>query len=123
MKCVKIWDIVSKMKERGKIMLDIKVGDFVKNNRNEVGYITVVYPDTNTFCHWQTTEGINMRIGWGCALEEYFERIGKYDFTKKNKIEPLTKHIIGDITLLPTETPMGFVIDKINEIINFINKE
>ena len=124
------------------MLYNIRQGDYAKLTTDEVGFV-VEYkesPFDDTFLIW-----IEFEYGSGKSsykfdeISKYFKRIGQYDFTDKNKIEPLENVKCGRyreeikdgklvisfnefdvIRRLPNNQEL---MDKINEIIEHINKE
>jgi len=114
---------------------EFKVGDYVETCFGEVGYIYMICGNNAYFK--DKNEEIP-HIFFMDAKKDYyilnFNRIGKYDFTKKEKIKSLEiikekydqyyngvfiKHL-PDSNRLPNNKEL---MDKINEIIEYINKE
>jgi hypothetical protein len=121
---------------RREIMIEIKVGDYVEMADGRTGYVThAPFNFCNNSCimvNLNGTEGYIFNID-GTDIKEVFQRIGVNDFT--NKIEPLeeiveVENVMGSITRkvlttfelkrLPNSKEL---MDKINEIIEYINKE
>ena len=94
---------------------EIHVGDYVKTIGGFVGWISnikgnnyiVITDENNNICGYYLPQD-----------ERYFVRIGAYDFTKKEKkkIEMIDGVDIGD----PEDR--CFIIDKINELVDAVNK-
>ena len=128
---------------------EFHVGDYVETKDGEVGYITdinLAYSDVDTpYFDWITKEGksLRQRIGewaeiYGYVLADTFNRIGAYDFTKKEKkkIEQLEKDLplemkVGDkVTTIKQYFDGNYntiiystkMIDKINELVDAVNK-
>ena len=116
-------------------MIEIKVGDYVETNKGEICYIVSL--DRNSSFTWKPTNSeYNRYSGNQQFLKVNFKRIGISDFTaKKNKIKPLeeiveSENVMDSITRrvlttfelkrLPNNKEL---MDKINEIIEYINKE
>ena len=116
-------------------MIEIKVGDYVETIDGYVGkiaYISNTYPSyiyikmVNCYqTEWRfTTDELEEDI-----IENKFKCIGEHDFTiKVNKIEPLNdmEFIYGNNGLLDCNMNKQNISDmwnKINEIIDYINKE
>ena len=117
----------------------IEVGMYVETINHEVGYITTIICDK---FYW-----FNITRDMICHSKDIpFTRVGTYDCTKKNKIEELrvgfAKEIIpATVTTVDTEGNITFefnkmtesykkipptneqIVDKLNEIIDYINKE
>ena len=118
---------------------EFRPGDYVETKDGQIGYIS-------TFIHnfdGENTIFVNYRDGrtqgykfYKDELLRYFNRIGKYDFTKKDKVEPLliNKHISiyrgNGKTNSPSDYKMVFeqdelndkMIDKINELVDAVNR-
>lgn len=111
---------------------EFHVGDYVETiggfvgwicRTRDDGYIWVANKDIASFCYRMPEQ------------LEYFNRIGQYDFTKKNKVEPLL--INKNVSLYcgngKTNSPSDYkkvfeqnelndkVIDKINELVDAVN--
>lgn len=119
--------------------LDIHEGDYVETKDGRYGYITEI---TNSAIIWYCKTDCTdyTYIIFNCLdlnlFKKYnnnFKRIGKYDFTKKDKIEPLpyTQSFIEEIRSnniiiskysCEKQTDNKMIIDKINEIIDKVNK-
>lgn len=126
---------------------EFHVGDYVEDVRGHTGYIKDVSEKSNTFTIvWRNYCGTDYtQMRWfdhyapnRRKWEDDFVRIGAYDFTKKEKkkIEQLEKDLpiegkfqdnivnvqqyLGDnyYTLIYN----GKMIDKINELVNVVNK-
>lgn len=126
---------------------EFHVGDYVEDVRGHTGYIKDVSEESNTFTIvWRNYCGTDYtQMRWfdhyapnRRKWEDDFARIGEYDFTKKEKknIEQLEKDLpiegkfqdkivnvkqyLGDYyyTLIYN----GKMIDKINELVDAVNK-
>ena len=94
---------------------EFHVGDYVKTIGGFVGWISNI-KDNNYIV---ITDENNNSCGYHLPPEEkFFLRIGAYDFTKKEKkkIEMIDGVDIDD----PEDR--CFIIDKINEIVDAVNK-
>ena len=94
---------------------EFHVGDYVETIGGFVGWISNI-KDNNYIV---ITDENNNSCGYHLPQEEkYFVRIGAYDFTKKEKkkIEMIDGVDIDD----PEDR--CFIIDKINEIVDAVNK-
>ena len=97
---------------------EFHVGDYIENRKGDVGWVTSV---TDEKIVWETNDGktyvmqvpILNRVQYPEAL---FVRIGAYDFTKKEKKK------IENITKPQWSMPVEDLIDKINEIVDAVNK-
>lgn len=100
---------------------DIRVGDYVETKDGKVGYITSLesYFDTKvafSFSNYgMKTEG--HFYGDCFKLPQYFNRVGRYDFTKKDKgkLEPLEYNGSPD-------WDDSLLLDKINELVEAVNR-
>lgn len=128
---------------------EFHVGDYVETIDGKIGYITdinLAYSDIDVpYFDWITKEGVSLRqrIGlwaeqFGFVLVDTFKRIGQYDFTKKEKkkIEQLEENLpiegrLKDKTIefkqylddgYATFIYNGKMIDKINELVDAVNK-
>lgn len=125
-------------------MLDIKVGDYIEAKDGKHGYVTSlmneIYGGFTWFCVTNYEEYVSVS---STDINKHFNRIGKYDFTKKDKIKPLEychteKKRVDKIELkfdgiatvyndescdIVISTNKIEIIDKINEIIDYINKK
>lgn len=109
------------------------VGDYIETKDGRVGYITQV-AFTNEVKRWCFMRIMRRQGDFIIAFEgpedlipEKFNRIGKYDFTKKKdecKIEPLVKSRL--LENVDGEDECYFdsreVIEKINELIEAVNR-
>ena len=119
---------------------EFHVGDYVETRDGKVGYIYYFRPNVLVF---KTQDGGQYEIStdvldWSNHPENVFKRIGAYDFTKKEKkkIEKLiinktmfqytgdgTSNGGADYTAVYENTKFqDKVIDKINELVNVVNK-
>nr|DAK83925.1 MAG TPA: hypothetical protein [Caudoviricetes sp.] len=111
---------------------EFHVGDYVENRKGDVGWITSI---TNEKVVWETNNGKTYvmevltlnRVQYPEAL---FVRIGAYDFTKEEKknislIEEDDKSIFAS-AIKPNnqlaQMVCNGVIDKINELVDAVNK-
>ena len=118
-------------------MIEIKVGDYVECLDGEIGYVVKVDCVKENEAKFEVKLlNFENNVLVNCNdwfIKTYFKRIGSHDFTakvKENKIEPLINKVdkikngLG-ITLMNYRTIASHeeVVDKINEIIEYINKE
>lgn len=119
------------------------VGDYVETKDGRVGYITQV-AFTNEVKRWcfmrimRRQGDIIAFEGFEDLIPEKFNRIGKYDFTKKaedkdkDKIEPLCEEYTKSFPICEV-TNMGYISEcysfdlgvvgrKINELIEAVNR-
>ena len=97
---------------------EFHVGDYVETIDGKVGYIYYFRPNVFVFKmpnggqHEISTDVLD----WSGYPDNVFKRIGAYDFTKKEKkkIENLVKP--------QWSMPVEDLIDKINEIVDAVNK-
>ena len=94
---------------------EFHVGDYVKTIGGFVGWISNIKDDNYIVI---TDENNNICGYYLPPDERYFVRIGAYDFTKKEKkkIEMIDGVDIDD----PEDR--CFIIDKINELVDAVNK-
>lgn len=123
-------------------MIDIKVGDYVETVDGTVGSITYIssilekYIYLKMNCHFQTEWRYTEKNLEDAIKNGEFKRIGLHDFTKKDEIEPLTitkeyydaysldgAEILKDALVCEHYPSNEDVMNKINEIIEYINKE
>lgn len=91
------------------------VGDYVETVDGFIGWVS--YVDRN-YITMKSNEGI-ISGPWSIPKEQYhFNRIGQYDFTKKD--EGKIEFIDGVDTTDPIDSP--FIIDKINELVEAVNR-
>ena len=98
------------------------VGDYVELKDGRYGYITEILYSTFKF----HLIGLNPKLiimqyplyDSYCLYSNNFNRIGQYDFTKKD--EGKIEFIDGVDTTNPIDSP--FIIDKINELIEAVNE-
>lgn len=98
---------------------EFHVGDYVETVDGFIGWVS--YVDRN-YITMKSNEGI-ISGPWSIPEEQYhFNRIGQYDFTKKDegKIEPLdyTERFIRNSTV---ETTLISYMKKINELVDVVN--
>lgn len=97
---------------------EFHAGDYVETKDGQIGYII-------TFIHSHDGES-NILVkyedgrtqGYKFHDEEphrFFNRIGQYDFTKKDKIESLEYNGLPD-------WDDSLLLDKINELVNAVNR-
>ena len=97
---------------------EFHVGDYVETRDGKIGYVYYFRPNVLVF---KTPDGgqheINTNVlDWSGHPENVFKRIGKYDFTKKEK-----KKIDNLVKPQWTVSVTDF-IDKINELVDAVNK-
>ena len=103
---------------------EFHVGDYVETYSGAVGYIISIEDDAFTWVnHTPIKDGDNIysnveQRNFYSSVKDAFVRIGAYDFTKKEKkkIEMIDGVDIDD----PEDR--GFIIDKINELVDAVNK-
>ena len=98
---------------------EFHAGDYVETVGGFIGWVS--YVDRN-YITMKSNEGI-ISGPWSIPEEQYhFNRIGQYDFTKKDegKIEPLdyTERFIRNSTV---ETTLISYMKKINELVDVVN--
>ena len=111
---------------------EFHVGDYVETRDGKVGYIYYFRPNVLVF---KTQDGGQYEIStdvldWGSHPENIFNRIGAYDFTKKEKkkIEPISdynKHIVANAIKSDSQlvrTVIDDIWNKINELVDAVNK-
>lgn len=109
---------------------EFHVGDYVENNYGKVGYITSVeYTKSNNDIFYDieiayyNADIVGVFHGDQSLIQDHFNRIGQYDFTKKdkNKIEPLdyTERFIRESTVGST---LISYMKKINELVDAVNE-
>ena len=121
---------------------EFHVGDYVETKDGRVGYITQVAfsNEVKRWCSMRIMRRQNDFIisfeGNEDLIPDKFNRIGQYDFTKKDKVEPLlmNKHISiyrgNGKTNSPSDYKTAFeqdelndkMIDKINELVEAVNR-
>ena len=104
---------------------EFHVGDYVENNYGEVGYInSVKYTKSNKGVFYDieivyyNADIVGVFHGDQSLIQDYFKRIGQYDFTKKDegKIEPLICRQSTDYC------HSKLMWDKINELVESVNR-
>ncbi len=112
---------------------EFHVGDYVEMKEGGVGYISKMQPLSNghtcLYVHF-TDDKIYPYDVVASQLEFRFNRVGQYDFTKKDKdkIEPLpenyTKPYIMHATSLEEDRiiDIGNILKKINELVEAVNR-
>ena len=126
---------------------EFHVGDYIESFDGSVGYLTKVetwYSGTvgNDVVHLQGSTTFDASCGFTpftitiplSDISKYFNRIGQYDFTKKDegKIEPLCEEYTKSFPICKTITAgndsewysidIGVMSKKINEIIESVNR-
>lgn len=121
---------------------EFHVGDYVETKDGRVGYITQVAfsNEVKRWCSMRIMRRQNDFIisfeGNEDLIPDKFNRIGQYDFTKKDKVEPLlinkhTNMYCGNgKTNSPSDYKTAFeqdelndkMIDKINELVEAVNR-
>lgn len=109
---------------------EFHVGDYVETIGGFVGWIATVQDNGYIII----IDKHNNSCGYHMPQEEcYFNRIGQYDFTKKNegKIEPLTEEYTKSFPICKTTTTgndsewrsidIGAMSKKINELVDAVN--
>ena len=99
---------------------EFHVGDYVETWDGKVGYIYYFRPNVLVF---KTQDGGQYEIStdvldWSGHPENVFKRIGAYDFTKKEKKKI---EMIDGVDIYDPEDRC-FIIDKINELVDAVNK-
>ena len=107
---------------------EFDVGDYVETKDGDVGVVTKV----NMLPCWYCTYGEGPRtkaqeyvipVGTDVDMARVYNRIGQYDFTKKDegKIKPLdyTERFIRNSTV---DTTLISYMKKINELVNAVNE-
>ena len=101
---------------------EFHVGDYVETRDGKVGYIYYFRPNVLVF---KTQDGGQYEIStdvldWSGHPENVFNRIGAYDFTKKEKKK------IERLNYIVTETgtiyQLSALKNKINELVDAVNK-
>lgn len=128
---------------------EFHAGDYIESFDGSIGYLTKVktwYSGTvgNDVVHLQGSTTFDASCEFTpftitiplSDISKYFNRIGQYDFTKKDKVEPLliNKHISiyrgNGKTNSPSDYKTAFeqdelndkMIDKINELVDAVNR-
>lgn len=93
---------------------EFHVGDYVETVEGFIGWVS--YVDRN-YITMKSNEGI-ISGPWSIPEEQYhFNRIGQYDFTKKDRIEQIPMPIIAD-----SWSHERSIISKVNELVNAVNR-
>ena len=101
---------------------EFHVGDYVETYSGAVGYIISVEDDAFTWVnHTPIRDGDDVysnveQRNFYSSVKDLFVRIGTYDFTKKEKKK------IENITKPQWSMPVEDLIDKINELVDAVNK-
>lgn len=130
---------------------EFHVGDYIESFDGSVGYLTKVetwYSGTvgNDVVHLQGSTTFDVSCGFTpftitiplSDIAKYFNRIGQYDFTKKDegKIEPLSNNYTESFPIFKTQDTItgktykqecysidiGAIGKKINELVEAINQ-
>ena len=124
---------------------EFHVGDYVETKDGDIGVITGVDKD-GLFC-WYCTNSNGSRaethtyiipVGIDAHMARVYNRIGQYDFTKKDegKIEPLSDNYTESFPIFKTQDSvtgktykqecysidMGVISKKINELVDAVNR-
>lgn len=124
---------------------EFHVGDYVESKDGDIGVITEV--DTDGSACWYCTSSKGPRtekhtyvipVGTEADMVRVFNRIGQYDFTKKDegKIEPLSDNYTESFPIFKTQDTVtgktykqecysidiGVVGKKINELVEAVNQ-
>lgn len=110
---------------------EFHAGDYIECRNGSIGYLTeeeTWYSGTvgNDVVRLQGSTTVDASCGFTpftitiplSDISKYFNRIGQYDFTKKD--EGKIEFIDGVDTTNPIDSP--FIIDKINELIEAVNE-
>lgn len=112
---------------------EFHIGDYVEMEEGGVGYISKIQPLSNghtcLYVHF-TDDKIYPYDVVGSQLEFRFNRVGQYDFTKKekDKIEPLPENYTMTYIIHATSIEEDRIIDigdiskKINELVEAVNR-
>lgn len=96
---------------------EFHIGDYVEMKEGGIGYISKMTPLSNghtcLYVHF-TDDKVYPYDVVASQLGFRFNRIGRYDFSEKNKIEPL----INDSPIYSA----GQMWDKINELVETVNR-
>lgn len=111
---------------------EFHVGDYVETRDGKIGYVYYFRPNTLVF---KMPDGGQHEIStdvldWSGHPENVFNRIGAYDFTKKEKkrIEPISdcnKHIFANAIKSDSQivrVVSDDILNKINELVDAVNK-
>ena len=116
-------------------MIKVEIGDYVKDINDVTGYVDYA---EDGFFSYVIKESICSRVTHVCThnndykyLKKNFKRIGSHDFTmEENKIKPIKydgETMYADNSTFNMPRNIGKTIitlmDKINEIIEYISKE
>ena len=120
---------------------EFHVGDYVEDNYGKVGYInSVKYTKSNKGVFYDieivyyNADIVGVFHGDQSLIQDHFNRIGQYDFTKKDegKIEPLCEEYTKSFPICTTTTDenglewrnidIGAVGKKINELVEAVNR-
>lgn len=105
---------------------EFHVGDYVENNYGKVGYITSVkYTKSNKDVFYDieivyyNADIVGVFHGDQSLIQDHFNRIGQYDFTKTEQSKEIDR-------LIPNGWCMGVggdnLITKINELVDAVNE-
>lgn len=112
---------------------EFHIGDYVEMKEGGVGYISKIQPLSNghtcLYIHF-TDDKIYPYDVVGSQLGFRFNRVGRYDFTKKekDKIEPLPENYTMPYIIHATSLEEDRIIDigdiskKINELVEVVNR-
>ncbi len=109
---------------------EFDVGDYVETKDGDIGVITEVDKDGLSWWYCTNSKGFRTEthtyaipVGTDVDMARVYNRIGQYDFTKKDegKIKPLdyTERFIRNSTV---DTTLISYMKKINELVNAVNE-
>ena len=130
---------------------EFHVGDYVETKDGDIGIITKVNPDDSSCWYgsacWYCTYSRDSRTKnqtyvipdrTNADIAKFFNRIGQYDFTKKDegKVEPLSDNYTESFPIFKTEDnvtgktykqecysiDIGVISKKINELVEAVNR-
>ena len=100
---------------------EFHVGDYVKNNYGKVGYInSVKYTKSNKGVFYDieivyyTADVVGVFHGDQSLIQDHFNRIGKYDFTKHENPKEIER--LNNCNWNSTAAKINELVDAVNEL-------
>lgn len=116
---------------------EFHVGDYVETKTGTIGFVSAIPSDmpNDKFTYWTPTKLSNTDIKEdtyivgdsyyiGFHLENYFNRIGQYDFTKKKQIEflAMSDNFLTFKNINKDNINLSHFKNKINELVEAVNR-
>jgi hypothetical protein len=118
---------------------EFHVGDYVETKDGEVGYVAnaaytkikngCLFMDVDVFydiaiVYYKTKDIVGEFHGKQSSIPDYFNRIGQYDFTKKDdsKIEPSTCETASDYSNEKLRKKINELVEAVNQLKEKVNE-